>query len=75
MLKKIQKIQKILQKHIDKLPLLWYNIYVRRGRKSPRKEDNRMAKKRKKPTTYEIAELILKALTAIAALITAIKWW
>lgn len=34
-----------------------------------------MAKKPKKPTTYEIAELILKALTAIAALISAIKWW
>ena len=35
-----------------------------------------MAKKpKKKPTTYEIAELILKAVTAIATLISAIKWW
>jgi hypothetical protein len=35
-----------------------------------------MAKKpNKKPTTYEIVELIVKAMTAIAALIAAIKWW
>ena len=35
-----------------------------------------MAKKpNKKPTTYEIIELILKAVTAIATLVTAIKWW
>ena len=35
-----------------------------------------MAKKpNKKPTTYEIIELILKAITAMAALVTAIKWW
>ena len=35
-----------------------------------------MAKKpNKKPTTYEIIELIIEALVAIAALITAIKWW
>ena len=47
---------------------MWYNIY--------RKEENSMAKKpNKKPTTYEIIELILKAITAMAALITAIKWW
>ena len=32
-------------------------------------------KKQKKPTTYETIELILKAATAIAALISAIKWW
>lgn len=32
-------------------------------------------KKNKKPTTYEIVELIIMALTAIAALIQAIKWW
>ena len=35
--------------------------------------------KRKKPnkklTPYEIAELIIEALLAIAALITAIRWW
>lgn len=35
-----------------------------------------MAKKpNKKPTTYEIIVLILEALTAIAALVSAIKWW
>ncbi len=32
-------------------------------------------KKQKKPTTFEIAELIIKAVVATAALITAIKWW
>lgn len=31
--------------------------------------------KQKKPTTYEIIELILKAVTAIATLISVIKWW
>lgn len=39
------------------------------------KEVHRMAKKPKKPTPFEVAELILKALTAIAALVSAIKWW
>lgn len=34
-----------------------------------------MKKKQKKPTTYEMAELIIEALIAVAALITAIKWW
>lgn len=34
-----------------------------------------MSKKNKKPTTIEIVELIIKAVVAIAALITAIKWW
>ena len=32
-------------------------------------------KQNKKPTTYEVASLIIEALVAIAALITAIKWW
>lgn len=31
--------------------------------------------KQKKPTTVEIVELIIKAVVALAALITAIKWW
>lgn len=31
-----------------------------------------MKKKKEKPTPFEIVELIIKA---IAALITAIKWW
>lgn len=34
-----------------------------------------MGRKQKKPTTYEIVELIIKAVVAAAALITAIKWW
>lgn len=32
-------------------------------------------KRKQKPTAFEIAELIIKAVVAIAALITAIKWW
>lgn len=32
-------------------------------------------RKRKKPTTFEIVELVIKAVVAAAALITAIKWW
>ena len=31
--------------------------------------------KKKKPTALDIADLIIRALLAIAALITAIKWW
>lgn len=31
--------------------------------------------KQKKPTTVEIVELIIKAVVALATLITAIKWW
>lgn len=34
-----------------------------------------MDKKQKKPTTFEIVDLIIKALVGAAALITAIKWW
>lgn len=34
-----------------------------------------MKKGNKKPTTYETIELIIKAVVAIAALISAIKWW
>lgn len=34
-----------------------------------------MKNKSKKPTTFEIAELVIKAVVAVAALITAIKWW
>ena len=32
-------------------------------------------RKNKKPTTYEVVELIVKAIVAAAALITAIRWW
>ena len=32
-------------------------------------------RKNKKPTTYEIVKLIIEALVAVAALISAIKWW
>lgn len=34
-----------------------------------------MKKPTEKPTPFEVAELIIKAVVAIAALITAIKWW
>lgn len=29
----------------------------------------------KKPTAFEIAEFVVQAIAAIAALIAAIKWW
>lgn len=32
-------------------------------------------KPNKKPTPYKIAELLIKAVTAIATLIKAIRWW
>lgn len=32
-------------------------------------------RKKKKLTTYEIIDLILTALSAITALISAIRWW
>lgn len=31
--------------------------------------------KRKKETTIQVAKLIIEALVAVAALISAIKWW
>ena len=34
-----------------------------------------MKGKKEKPTTFEIAKLIIEAVVAVAALITAIKWW
>lgn len=34
-----------------------------------------MKQSNKKHTTIEIAEIIIKAVVALAALITAIKWW
>lgn len=34
-----------------------------------------MKRSNKKPTTIEIAEIIIKAVVALAALITAIRWW
>ena len=32
-------------------------------------------KNKKNSTTVEIAELVIKAIIAIAALVTAFKWW
>lgn len=57
---------KKMQKSIDILIAVCYNI-ITGG------ED--MKKQKEKPTAFEIAELIIKAIVAIAALITAIKWW
>lgn len=34
-----------------------------------------MSKKQKKPTTYDVIDLIIKAVVAVAALISAVKWW
>ncbi len=34
-----------------------------------------MKNQKEKPTTFQIATLIIEAVTALAALITAIKWW
>lgn len=34
-----------------------------------------MAKKKKKATTIEIADIVIKAVVAVAALITAISQW
>lgn len=34
-----------------------------------------MKRKKKKPTTEEVLDLIFKAVTAIAALIGALRWW
>lgn len=35
----------------------------------------RVKVKKKKPTAFDIADFIIRALLAVAALITAIKWW
>lgn len=32
-------------------------------------------KRQKKPTALEIAEIVIKAVVAASALITAIRWW
>lgn len=32
-------------------------------------------KPNKKPTAFEVTQLVIEAVAAIAALITAIKWW
>lgn len=34
-----------------------------------------MKKQNQKPTTFEIANLVIEAIVALATLITAIKWW
>ena len=34
-----------------------------------------MKEQKNKPTTAEIAGLVIKAVVALSALITAIKWW
>lgn len=30
---------------------------------------------KQKPTAFEVAELVIKGILALATLITAIKWW
>ncbi len=61
------KMQKILKKGIDILLAVWYNIDSKGG--------ENMKQQKKKPTAFEVVDLIIKAIVAIAALITAIKWW
>lgn len=34
-----------------------------------------MKEQKEKPTAFEIAELVIKAVAAVAAIISAIKWW
>ena len=34
-----------------------------------------MREQKEKPTKYEIAQIVIEAAIAIAALITAIRWW
>ena len=34
-----------------------------------------MNEEHKKPTAFEIATLIIEAVAAIAAIITAVRWW
>lgn len=34
-----------------------------------------MKEPKRKPTAFQIAELIIEAVVAVAALITAIRWW
>lgn len=53
-------------------------IYTERTKESSfGKEVKKMKRKKtkKKLTAYEITEIIIEAVVAIAALITAIKWW
>jgi len=64
--KKFRIFQKSFAKPIDKPRRVWYNIY--------RKEVREMKKPNQK-TTIQIVELVLKAVVAVAALITAIRWW
>ena len=58
------KISKIFQKMLDILLAVWYNIDNKGGEKM---------KNKNKKLPIEIADLIIKALVAIAALITALK--
>ena len=39
------------------------------------KEVRKMRNQDKKPTTIEIAGLVIEAVIAVATLITAIRWW
>ena len=32
-------------------------------------------KRKKKPTAFEVAKLVIEAVIALAAFITAIRWW
>ena len=61
---------KILEITLDILLVVCYN--------TDRKEVSDMkvrVRVKRKPTAFEVAELIIKAVVAAATLITAIRWW
>ena len=62
-------LQKARRKRFDILQTVRYNI------SGNKRDGDKMKKQKKMPTAFEIAELIIKATVAIAALIKAIKWW
>jgi len=66
-----------LQKTLDILQAVCYNIITARENPSELKNKGvvEMKNQKEKPTTFQIATLIIEAVTALAALITAIKWW
>ena len=61
---------KILEITLDILLVVCYN--------TDRKEVSDMkvrVRVKRKPTAFEVAKLIIEAVLALAALITAIRWW
>ena len=57
-----------MQKTLDIPRGVCYNKYMVKG-------VSKMKDHKEKPTAFEIVKLIIEAVVAVAALITAIKWW